>query len=672
MTDSKRPIQVDDLYRMVMVQDPQISPDGTWIAFVRLTRDPHANKTWQSIWLVRPDGSACRQFTSGQTNAFAPRWSPDGQRLAFVSDRAGKPQIYVMPVDGGEAQPITFMLNGVSDPAWSLDGQQIAFLSAMRLDELEAEDTQDALPPAAAWELDEAVKGVEEADAERFDPRVVDRVPFRAGTTFWDERFQQIYVVEAAPGARPRRLTSDARHYQPPRWAVDGTAIFTAASRQPDHDMPAMFNAVVRIDVANGEQTNLTGEGWSCHGVKPSPDGQWLAMTASPDTLPTNSQSRLAVMPAAGGAVQVLTTAFDRTVEAFSWSPDSQSLIFSARDAGRVPVYRVSPSGGMPSLAALPGATVTALDAGPDGLLVAAAFTEDGFYEIYSVSDIGVNRITDFNADLLAEVQVAPVEYLPYTAPDGIPLDGWVIKPPDYQPGQLYPLALNIHGGPSAMWGPSDPTMWLEWQHHAASGYVVFFCNPRGSTGYGEAYTLSNHGDWGDGPAGDVLAGVDVLVAQGLVDPARLAVTGGSYGGYLTAWIIGHDDRFAAAVAQRGVYHLHAFHGVTDIPLFMTSNMQAEPWEDPQLFWQQSPLAYADAIRTPLLLIHSEQDYRVPISEGEQLFTVLKRLGRTVQLVRYPREGHELSRSGEPRHIVDRLERIVAWWDRYCKPATDA
>ena len=260
------------------------------------------------------------------------------------------------------------------------------------------------------------------------------------------------------------------------------------------------------------------------------------------------------------------------------------------------------------------------------------------------------------------------MEALSYAAPDGTPIDGWLIKPPESDAEPL-PLAVNIHGGPAGMWGPSEPTLWLEWQHHAASGYAVFFCNPRGSGGYGDAFMVANHPDWGDGPQSDVLAGVDLLIERGIADPDRLALSGGSYGGYLTAWIVGHDTRFKAAVAQRGVYHMLAFHGTTDIPWFMTSNMQAEPWEDPARYWEKSPLAYAHQITTPLLIIHSEQDYRVPIAEGEQLFATIKRAGQTpVELVRYPREGHELSRSGEPKHIIDRLERIIAWFDRYCKP----
>lgn len=672
MAEEKRLIEVEDLYRMVGVQDPQVSPDGGQIAFVRLIRDRHQNKARQSIWLVTAGGGGLRQFTSGEAADTTPRWSPDGKSLAFVSTRSGKPQIYIIPADGGEAVQLTYMLNGATAPAWSPDGQIIAFLSPLRPDEWQAEAESETLPPASLEEQEKA-KPNEEDEKKRIDPRVVERVPFRSGTTFWEGRYAQVYVIPVAPGEdgkrRPRRLTGETRDYETPLWSADGTALYCIASRKPAHDAPWMFNAVVRIDAASGEQKPLTGEGWSCVDYRPSPDGRWLACLIQTDMLPTNQLLRLALLPADGGDLHLLEGMPNRSIGAVEWTADSRALIFTALDAGSVPLFWIDLEDRQAALLAYQGAEVTGLHTGPDGLIAATVFTADGYHEVYAgTADGGWRRLTEFNRAFLESVRVAPVETLHYTSPDGTPVDGWFIRPPDYEEGRRYPLAVNIHGGPQGMWGASTPTMWLEWQHHAASGYVVFFCNPRGSGGYDDAFMQANVGDWGDGPMMDVLTGVDILVEHGLADPDQLAITGGSYGGYLTAWIIGHDQRFKAAVAQRGVYHLMAFHGTTDIPLFMTSNVGAEPWEDPEAFWQMSPLAYAEQITTPLLILHSENDFRVPISEGEQLFTTLKRLGRTVQMVRYPREGHELSRSGEPAHIIDRLQRIVGWWDRYCKP----
>jgi dipeptidyl aminopeptidase/acylaminoacyl peptidase len=265
-------------------------------------------------------------------------------------------------------------------------------------------------------------------------------------------------------------------------------------------------------------------------------------------------------------------------------------------------------------------------------------------------------------------VQVAPTEEIRYTAPDGQEIQGWIVKPPDFSAKEQWPLALNIHGGPHVMWSPAAHAMWLEWQLHAARGYVVFFCNPRGSDGYGDDFRTFIHNNWGEAEMDDILSGVDEVVARGYVDEKRMALTGGSYGGFMTAWIIGHDNRFAAAVSQRGVYNLMSFFGTTDVPRLIEYEFETLAFDDPEKMWHYSPFAYVRKMRTPLLLIHSDNDYRVPIADAEQMFTALKKLRRTVEFVRYPREGHELSRSGEPEHRIDRLERMTGWFDKYCKP----
>jgi dipeptidyl aminopeptidase/acylaminoacyl peptidase len=238
----------------------------------------------------------------------------------------------------------------------------------------------------------------------------------------------------------------------------------------------------------------------------------------------------------------------------------------------------------------------------------------------------------------------------------------------DYQESKTYPLALNIHGGPHVMWGPGMKSMWHEWQFNAARGYVVFYCNPRGADGYGEGFQMALHGDWGNVAMDDIMVGVDTLLQKGFVDEKRMALTGGSYGGYMTAWILGHSDRFVAGAALRGVYNLLGFMGVTDIPSFIPTEFGVDPWENPMFLWENSPLAHAHKIKTPLLILHSENDYRVPIAEGEQLFAYVRRSGGTVQFVRFPRDGHEMTRSGEPEHRLSSLTHIINWFDKYCLP----
>jgi dipeptidyl aminopeptidase/acylaminoacyl peptidase len=286
---------------------------------------------------------------------------------------------------------------------------------------------------------------------------------------------------------------------------------------------------------------------------------------------------------------------------------------------------------------------------------------------VASVDGTSERRLTDLDADWRAGVAAEAAE--PFTFERaGFAVDVWVMKPFGFEAGRRYPALLNVHGGPHVMWGPSTPSMWLEMQLHAARGYAVFYCNPRGSDGYGEEHTTIITGDWGDPVMRDILTGVDRVAEKGFVDTTRMALTGGSYAGYMAAWIVGHDGRFACAWAQRGLYNMISFYGVTDIPHFLWREFDdAMPFDNLEKSWKQSPLAYVRDIRTPLAIEHQENDYRCPISDAEQLFTALKRLKRAVVFYRYPREGHEMSRSGEPRHRVDRLNRMTGWFDRYCK-----
>jgi dipeptidyl aminopeptidase/acylaminoacyl peptidase len=315
-----------------------------------------------------------------------------------------------------------------------------------------------------------------------------------------------------------------------------------------------------------------------------------------------------------------------------------------------------------------------AFDLSPNGTKVGfVASTDRAPSDLYLavLTDSAEQRLTEANAEWLAERDLAAVEDLWFQSNDGTPIQGWIIKPPRFDPGRKYPLILSIHGGPHVMWSRHEPTMWHEWQMQAACGYVVLACNPRGSDGYGRDFrsALLNH--WGEADLPDLMAGVKQVIAQGFVDPERLVVTGGSYGGFMTAWVIGHVDRFKAAVAQRGVYDLSSFFSTTDIPRLTEWEFATTPWEDPERLWQYSPLAHVEQIHTPLLLIHSEHDYRAPIPTAEGLFVALRRLRREVEMVRYPRDGHELSRSGEPKHRVDRLERIVSWFDRHVQGGED-
>jgi len=685
-------ITPQDFYDIVTVQDPHVSPDGRWIAFVRLEVDRVENTYRRAIWLVPTDGGPPRPFTAGVKQDHTPRWSPDGKFLAFVSTRGGKqPQIYLIPTHGGEARQLTDMRQGAQHPAWSPDGKFLAFTSRANVEERNLQDAgsegeDQQAPPRDAFEAQQRREAEEHREQERLDPRVIRRQPYRAGTDYLDDRRAHIYVIPAAaaePDAeqetkKPRRLTDGDLDYAAPVWSPDGNSILTSATRDPESETGWIYQDLFRVpvpaaDAPRGEPLPLTGPGFSNVNPRPSPDGRAIAFLRRPEARIMAQAPRLAIVPGDGGRPYDVTPDFDRGVDDFCWSSDGHTLVFTAGDQGDTNLYAVPAKGGGPVTVISGRREILAFDAarGSDQIGFIAC-TPERPPDLYTATLNGAasiaggeRRLTDFNRKFLEQKQVMPVEEIWYKAADGVELQGWLLKPPGFDPAVTYPLVVEIHGGPHAMWGPSTMTMWHEWQCLAAQGYVVFYCNPRGSDGYGYAFRDAVHGRWGEADMPDILDGVDHVVSQGYIDTARLGVTGGSYGGFMTAWIVGHDQRFAAAVSQRGVYHLTSFFGTSDIPELIEWEFDVWPWEAYERLWRHSPLAYVSDIKTPLLIIHSDRDFRAPIPDAEHLFVMLRWLKRDVEFVRYPREGHELSRSGEPRHRVDRLERIIGWFDNY-------
>jgi dipeptidyl aminopeptidase/acylaminoacyl peptidase len=467
-------------------------------------------------------------------------------------------------------------------------------------------------------------------------------------------------------------LTSGDLHYSAPVWMPDGLALLSTATRDPEADSLFAYYDVVRIPLDGSRPQPLTSAGFSYFDPKPSPDGRQIAFLRLNEARLLGEGHRVAIIPATGGEPHDLTAHTDLNVEQFHWQPDGQGVLFSAAWRGHAHVYQIGLPGtptyrnGMTLVGGM--RIVSEFDVGRDGSIAFIAGSADNPCDLFWRSADGQeHRLTRINEHLLSQRIIVPIEEMLYLAPDGSEVQGWTLHPPDFDPARRYPLAVYIHGGPHIMWGPGFRSMWHEWQVAAARGYVVFFCNPRGSEGYGELWRDAIRGNWGEADAPDILAGIDALVARGYIDPNRIGVTGGSYGGYMTAWLIGHDDRFACAVAARGVYNLLTQHSTSDAHELIEIEFGGFPWELYEELWDHSPLAHAHKIKTPLLLLHSELDYRVPISEAEQLFAILRRQKKVVELVRYPREGHELTRSGEPRHRADHMRRTLEWFDRYLR-----
>ncbi|MBI4493580.1 MAG: S9 family peptidase [Chloroflexi bacterium] len=651
---SQRPIAAEDLLALRFASDPQISPDGTRVAFVLTTIDREASTYRSAVWMAPIEGGPAQIFTAGARRESSPRWSPDGRWLAFVSDRSDpRPQLHVIPAHGGEARRLATLPGGVSELAWAPDSRHLAVVSRTGL-ETEADPNK---PP-------------------RF--RHLTRLKHRYdGEGYFDGSRKHLFVL-GLDEPEPRQLTAGDWDDVNPAWSPDGTRLAFASNRSPERDLNNVADLWV-VAAAGGEPARVTRSRGPAAAPAWSPDGEWLAFVGQARPNDYAANWGIWLVQAGGGEAVELTAEFDRSVGSDlltdtrdhapspipTWTTDGRSLYFLASDQGDTHLYRVD----------LDGPQVTRLVAGPrqimsfslaaDGQIIAFDASEPtNPGDLWAVSADGLHerRLTEVNQHLLAEVELAEPEAFRYPSSDGELLDGWLLKPPGFQAGQRFPLVLQVHGGPHALYGN---TFMHEFQLLAARGYLVLYANPRGSRGYGQTLAEAVRGAWGSQDYEDVLAAVDWALEQGYADPARLGVCGGSYGGYMANWIVGHTDRFGAAVAERSVANLFSMYGTTDIPGFAEYEWLGPWWEQPELYRRLSPLTYAQQVRTPLLILHSEQDLRCPIEQAEQLFVALKRLGRTVEFVRFPEESHNLSRSGRPDRRLERLARIAGWFDRY-------
>jgi dipeptidyl aminopeptidase/acylaminoacyl peptidase len=692
-TNPNPPITPEHLCDLILIDDVRVSPDGTRIAFVRTAVDRSGNTYNRTIWLKDlTDPRKPAEPLTGNTKDGAPRWSPDGARLGFISGRGDKPAVYVLPMHGGEARSAATHPNGIGAFEWAPDGKRIAFTAAMRRDECEQEDEklegkseklEDESPAFKdAWALKREKEQRQHDEEMRLDPRVVNRVPYRTGTTFIEDRYAHIFVTDvptsfAEPnGAKPKRLTPNdsVASFGAPHWSADGKSLYSHYTRDPDSGELFRYADIVRFTVRSGarDYKRLPVAGDSCYEPLPSPDGKWIAFNRSQDDPAAYQPGTLAIMPANGkGEIVDLTEVLDRSLGDYKWSPDGTYLYFTLLKDGATNLWRARVPATPTAEIALDQLTdaaqeINSFDPLPDGQIVFAASTAKDPSALFLLDgDRRIRPLYQPNAKFIRENGVGPVEALRWQS-DGRTIHGWLIKPPNFDPKEVYPMIVQMHGGPHVMWGPATRSAWHEFQAMASAGYVVLYCNPRGSDGYGRDFWHANRGDWGDGPMRDVLAGVELACGRDYIDSKRLCLTGGSYAGYLTAWIIGRDHRFAAACSQRGVYNLVSMRNTTDIPFFNDRESGGiTPWDDVTALWRMSPISLAPHMQTPLLIEHSEQDYRVPIEQAEQLFQALRLMKKKVELVRWPREGHELSRAGEPRHRIERIRRMIEWFNEH-------
>ncbi len=675
-----RGITAEDLYRWKWVSDPQISPDGKRIAYVVKTVDQEAGEYRSAIWVVPADGTIgdARRFTFGPKNDRKPRWSPDGKWLAFVSDREGaggkdakedkekgkgKPQIWLIPADGGEARQLTFMKHGAGDPVWSPDGRYLSF-TAQTGGEDEPDEPEGKKTPKA---------------------RKIDRLWYRLDGVGWTyERRAHIFLI-SPEGGEPRQLTDGDWDDGDVAWSPDGQFIAFSSDRSEDRwERPA--GDIWVVPVVAGEPYCLTDDS-KIEAGNPSwsPDGKTIAFLAGLQKR-SGGHTDVYTVPAHRAAdappqYRALTTDFlgncrdsigdDMREEhghpAPTWSLDGSTLYFMAEVRGSTHVFSMPAAGGTPTQITQGEQHLLdfTMDAARQRMgLAIAEYNHPGDIFTQTVNEQEKHRLTEVNAEFLSEIYIAKPERLEFKGAEGWSIEGWVLKPQGFDPSKKYPMILEIHGGPQTAYGY---TFHQEFKMHCGRGYVVLYTNPRGSTGYGREFSLAVSGNWGKGDYEDVMHGVEALVKQGYIDETRMGVTGGSYGGFMTNWIVGHTDRFKAAVTQRSVVNMTTMFGNSDFGWLIGEDNfdDMPPWEAPERYAFHSPITYVKNIKTPLLILHSEQDLRCPIAQAEELYTALKHMKREVEFVRFEGQSHGLSRFGHPKLRVERLNLIAGWFEKY-------
>jgi dipeptidyl aminopeptidase/acylaminoacyl peptidase len=713
---AKRAIAETDLFRFVWTADPQISPDGRRVVYVRVTVSAKKDGYDTALWIVPADGSEPpRPFTSGPADS-RPKWSPDSSRLAFVRavEKDGKrqpAQLYLISTQGGEAAALTDLPKGAGNPEWSPDGRTLAFASATSAKDLAKRAAKEAKEAKEKAKDDKDAKQPAEPqapqDAHESDVRVVTRAVYRSNDAGYLDptRINHLWTLRVptdGSGAipEPKRLNRvaegkpDDLNEGGALWSPDGSLVYFDANPDKEAYYSPPHREIYAVPAAGGAARRVLSFDGEMHDPVLSPDGKRIAFSgyANPAKDRSYNQPNLYVADVTGppgspeiGKPRNLTAELDADVLAsvgsdqhppraaenppIVWSAGGRSLVVEVNRRGRGNLWRIDVASGKAEPLTQGDQEVVAYSATPDGARFAVVISNPTVLGDLSAFDAGAaegGRLTPLahpNQELFSQLELTSPEEITYKSFDGRQIHAFVQKPADFVAGKRYPLILNIHGGPHSAYGT---TFFHEMQWMAAKGYVVLYPNPRGSSSYGQEFGNVIQYEFPGDDAKDLLAGVDEMVKRGIADPKKLGVTGGSGGGILTNWIVTQTDRFAAAAAQRSIADWSAFFYTADFTLYRPTWFHGAPWEDPQDFARRSPITYAARITTPLMLIEGEADYRTPpAAGGEQMFRALKYQKKPTVMIRFPGESHELSRSGQPWHRVERLRHIVAWMDKY-------
>lgn len=645
-----------DVFELEIAADPQISPDGSRIAYLRQSMDIMTDRAKSNIWIVGTDGRGHRPLLSGTDTYSNPRWSPSGDRLAYVSEAEGRgPELFVRWMDTGQSALLSNLPEPPEDIAWSPDGTRIAFTSFVKGEEPTLADPP-AMPEGAEW----APAAI-----------VIESLNYRAdGQGYLETGNTHVFVIPA-DGGTPRQLTSgNYDHDGPLAWAPHGGDIVFSSNREDDWEFNRRNTELWSIDVASGELTRLTDRFGPDFSPRYSPDGTMVAWLGYDDRKMGYHNTNVYVVELRNGSIRELTSDFDRSVGDVRWAGSSGRLYILYDEYGKRHIATLSMNGNIESIARDVGSTSVGRPYTSGGFSVA----DNGAYAYsagspYRPADVAAgrrgraaSRLTRLNEDLLAHKTLGTVEEIMWRSSVGdYDVQGWVVTPPGFDATRKYPLLLEIHGGPFAAYGPHFSA---EDQLYAAAGYVVLYANPRGSTSYGYDFANEIHHNYPGQDYDDLMSGVDAVIARGYVDEDELFVTGGSGGGVLTSWIVGKTDRFAAAVVAKPVINWISMTLYSDIHTFIPEYwFEKYPWEDPEAYWARSPLSLVGNVTTPTMLLTGESDHRTPIPESEQFYQALKLRKVDSALVRVPEASHSIA--ARPSHLIAKVDNILAWFARY-------
>jgi dipeptidyl aminopeptidase/acylaminoacyl peptidase len=621
----------DDVIALKSVTDPQLSPDGKWIAYVVSHADMTADASDPDIYLVASSGGTPVRLTTSKKADTSPRWSPDGKWIAFISARDDRPQIYLISPSGGEAEALTSSKSGISSFVWSPDGRRIAFTAQRDLT------------------ADEEKKQKEKDDAVVIDQQ-------------W--RFTQISTIDLA-SKKVNIIVSGAFQVGDPQWSPDGSRIAytqNPTSKADDGNLSDIYT----VSSDGGSPKKLVENEGPDNAPRWSPDGKWIAYLTRIGKPTAVGLNNLAIVSADGGTPRMVTAGFLYAGGAATWSNDGVTLFFTVPTRTTSQLFSVASAGGTPK-------QLTNVK----GIMSGASFSRDrsmfatAFQDVQHPSDIHVAsttnaaalvKITDHNPQV-AQMALGKSEIVHWKSKDGMDIDGLLVYPVDYQPGKRYPMVAEIHGGPAGSWTEGFPGSWGDAAHvWAGRGWAVFFPNPRGSSSYGEKFLRANIKDWGGGDFRDIQTGIDNLIAKGIADSTKLAQSGWSYGGYMTAWTLTQTNRFKAVMVGAGLTNMASMYGTNDIPRTIDGYFEAEPWNDAAQYSAKSAMTFIKQAKTPTLIEHGQADQRVPIGQSQELYLGLKKNGVPVELVFFPREPHGLQ---EPRHQLDKMTREYEWFAKY-------